>query len=84
MRRALVAIRGCVGVVPDEPVSGAGHLQGDRSEQHDPEEQVQPQQLADEEDRDAEHREQHQQDESRDRRQALVAVDAAGQQSAIG
>ena len=64
-------------VVAGEAISGAGQLERDRADQQQPEEQMQPQKLPDADDRDAEHREQHQQQHADDRGQPLVAVGAA-------
>ncbi len=81
LRRSLAPVLDVARVVAQEPITGARHLEHDRPDQQEPDEQVHRDELAQLRDREADHGEQHDQDPAGDRRQLLVAVGAAAGQS---
>jgi hypothetical protein len=67
LRWALFSVGRVAGVAADESVAGAGHLDGERPEQQEADEQVHRDQLSDSQNRDPEDGEQQDQDRSGDR-----------------
>ena len=80
--RALLPVDPVVGVVAHEAIAGAGHLERHRADQQQPQEQVQPDELADTDDGDSEDGEQDDEQDAGDRRQLLVALGPSAQREA--
>src|SRR5581483_7257064 len=64
-------------VIASEPVAGGTHLEDEGTDEQQPQEQVQPDERADLDDRDAQYGQQHDQDQSGPGGELLVAPGAA-------